>query len=58
MKQENVYTSTQVEETMNIEFEKFKENNKAIYGKFEHQAINDFIQQVKEKINEQDVNLA
>ena len=43
---------------MDNEFEKFKENNKSTYGIYEHQAIRDFIKQVKDKLNETQTNLA
>lgn len=57
MEQNNIYSSTQVNTIMDSEFEKFKENNK-IYGIFEHQAVRDFIKQVKNKLNETQTNLA
>ncbi len=58
MKQDNIYTSTQVNTIMDAEFEKFKENNKSTYGIFEHQAVRDFMKQVKDKLNETQTNLA
>lgn len=55
MKQENIYTSTQVEEILKDEFKKFEKKHGVTNGSDE---LAQYIEQVKETINKPQVNLA
>ena len=58
MKQENVYTSTQVEEILQSSLKEFHKKWHGVINGSDLATLAKFIEQVKEKINEQQTNPA
>jgi len=58
MKQENIYTTSQIEELLKDEFLKFEKRWHGVMNGSDLVTLAKFIDQVKEKVNEQPINLA
>lgn len=57
MKQEQIFTTTQVEELLNAEFTKFEKKWHGVMQMSDLQTLAKFIEQVREKVNEPVSNL-
>jgi hypothetical protein len=56
MKQEQIYTTTQIEQLLNDEFKKFEKQWHGVMQMSDLQTLAKFIEQVKEKVNQTVVN--
>jgi hypothetical protein len=58
MKQQNIYTTSQVEKILDDEFKKFEAQYRSVMNGSDYQTLAQYIMQVKEEINKLQLNEA